>query len=871
MGSYIIEKQLSPTGAYFSNLSNGAKNLEDKTKPLVDMIVGWLDNVKCSGDMENFYDQIEGLEAGLNGCFVGIGSNFGPPDPLPGTCSRPPDNQLAAYFLNLDAYYRTRGLVYGVPPDSLPPFFEGDHSIEVRRYYEIILNTPNCVGFRIPLSFDQVINPEKVDTLIAQDAKVNPFVGLDKGLEAVGNESLSGTQFFPDLEGYAYGFFWDCTPETDAELITAITGPLAARIKEDLGSDALSTIRTKFMQYFINIPDNSFLSANIINDTTSVAEYLNVTSVNHLIDKLIFIHYHYLYPYMQGWRTPGTFNLMVHHMLTDKYKTDGFTLDNQADAARIVVYEGPQRRFNDCGSQMKLAGGVLPVIPTANATTSVEQPQYYAQDLLTCWVNQLAYIKNTVGQCPNDQDQLEISDGNPPYKVSDKVDEEKGDDGTFHDKHFDDNIRLNWFLRIFVSKKKIRKMSQRARNMQIDPKDKGAREGDDETEYIPATFQFHAVAEFLNCTGYKFAKILTPSQPNPHSSDINPQVSDYEAAHTTDHSRASYAGQDRGYDPDSTWEAQFRQGTNSNSTLFKYIYDPVYAFKYFYYKNEAPQNPDTLSDYRRLELNTCYRDYNPDKDCNFCGLGIIICEQTAQSWSAGQRYSFYDLYRTYVPPTIIVPPTLKAQDLLSPGYVDLDDNFRKVFIPWDENIGKTYDSTQYLALIDSSFQENGSRLKSQVELEIEKLNQQVSLVCGSPERRNALKTEFLRLLAENCYTVVKCTIDSIDTRVSNTSTDNSTIILETDIDRLIDQMVATCIERGQVWSFRIYESSCKYPHNLSQTSNVPSVEYGVVDSDADQYSHPGNPNPYRTPFYYRSGITATTYTELTNPSIHLPL
>ena len=845
-GTYLIEKQLSPSDSFLASVQQAQDEVGDKTQPLVDMIADWLNDVQCSDSMEVFFNKVALLEAGLHGCWDSLGT-------LQPNCDFNTDSLGSdSYFKLLDSYYQDElDLKQGVS------FFTNEHKIKLRRYVDLTLNTPDCKNIKIPIGFDQVLDPDNVhlDSIPDEPIKVNPLVFLDKGIQAVyddatiQNNALIPTQFYPDFEGYSYGYFWDCLPSLDdIKKAMLTTGPLKDTIQKDLFTNSEpslsyspTNIIKAFKQYAISLPNESMLNTLVIDSNTTIRDFLEVADTTEAALKIIYIHYEYLYPYMKGWRTPGTFNLMTHHMLTDVYTTDGFASDT---ANAPLVYYGPEPRQNQCGGTMQLASGMMPEIPAGTARTRKLVEQYYAIDLINCWETQLAYIKSISVKCPDALD-LDSLYGESPYKVSDRFDEED----SRHDEHFDDNIRLGWLVRFFLGRK-IRRASQKVRTLQVRPENREDPDLQDEP-YIEIDFQYHAINEFLNCTGYRFAKILTPSDTLPLPEDIINDNTIYSVPSRSVVDWVSYEGQYRGYYPDSLWQAQFVMGGGSTRPLFEYISDPVYAFKYFEYPQEVNSADTTDNAYRKLELNNCYKKYDTTGTCNICGMGIIQCNATKQSWSAGQRYSFYEMLRNYTPDTLIVLPEIRAEHFVSPGYPDLDDQGNPIFWLWANEESELLfdtpltDEAAYQALLDSAFvQEPDSiRLLTKVELDINAFNNAIIESCES--KRVTLTRELTQMLEDKCYEIVDCIEDTTKQ------------ILRGDIDILVQVMIDECKKRGMITSFRAYNQACKYAYNFGQTQTIPVLEYGVRnDTDTTR-------NQPHTNILYPDSLQSYNFSEYT--------
>lgn len=863
-GSYIVEKQLSPTTAFIENIAAEKSKIGEKTSPFVGMLASWIDEIVCSKDVEDFYARVDTLSAGLKGCFVGTGTSFGPPASLVGCEFTERD---AEYYRNLDNYYIKHGLEWD--QSIYQDFFNALHQVKLRRGFEIIIFTPECADLRVPLDFQDVIACSDVSMELSDKNKtyndeggeqyisVNPFMFLDNGLKSAGRDDLIRTEFSPDLEGYAYGFFWDCTPD-ESELVTEIN-KLILEHNADLTNNklpaSLSALRNLFENEFhIYMGDEDLLNASYIDNDLTVKSILGVSNLNHARNKLIFIYLNYLLPHMKGYEVPGTFNLMSHHMLTDSYTVDGFTINDLTDPEgkdRELVYNGPDTKINDCGDTVALADGSIVKKPTTLVgIDKVVSQQYYCEDLYNCWASQLGVIKATKANCPNSEI-MEFRVGNVPYQLSNRIDDEDGD----HDDVFDEGIKLNWVMRLFLGRK-IKKISQKVRTMQVSPDTQATGEKDEDTPHLPIDPQYHLVNEFLNCTGYKFAKIVTKSDALPRSEDVvlnhiysvPTGVQTYDLGNPNTSAWFPYSGKDRGYNPNAKWSEIFNKKTdgslkefNDPLETFKYIYDPVYAFKYFEYPHEVSVANDVDNGYRRLELLTCYKDYEVE-DINICGYGYIECLLTKENWSGDQRFGFYHMLKAYHPFNDTTLYEARPKDFLSPGYIEVNENGDDEFVAWNGS----FRNTNYQSLKQDNFIMNGKRMPTKVELDIERYNKEVVNACE--KRRSELKDKLIEIFVQNCYVVVPCCEDTIATLYADTdpASETNNKVLEKDIDLLVDQLVRQCQERGQVRTFRLYEEGCKFTSNFSKGDFITTAEYGVAENElhTDKTVH----------FYYRTDL-----------------
>ncbi|SNT14306.1 hypothetical protein SAMN05421640_2490 [Ekhidna lutea] len=316
--------------------------------------------------------------------------------------------------------------------------------------------------------------------------------------------------------------------------------------------------------------------------------------------------------YMDGWQVEGTFNMMIYHMLTDTY---------------------------DLGE-------------------GVEESPYECDDLINCWIGVLSRLKEEI--CQSTFDFYQDGDRN---NVSNTFDGRNDDDPSVHDGHFNSNFKGGgFFLTRWIAKRKI---SKRMRGLQLN--------GEGEGEIDPVLGQFHLVDEFLQCTGYQFAKIQTPFDGEPLAEDQvdnNRLTNDFEyVVENRDGSRMpvpvevnsiTYSAYFYGdgsasnlmkvqpsntddyeykYVPISDWDpikrikedGVFVEPTTARKrkSVFPMIKNPIYAFKYFIYDEHGKVDDRTgLAPYQVIEQSVCYVDPN---DCYQVDVdGYIVLDGLGQ-------------------------------------------------------------------------------------------------------------------------------------------------------------------------------------------------------------------------------------------------
>jgi hypothetical protein len=812
-GSYIVEKQLISRSSD-TEVKLAQEKVEEQITPLANLIKTQVGKATCDLQVYEFYAFLKELQDDLR------------------TAKAKPDAVAISVALQaLDTKYKVRLLAAGAKPGNATTpfsFFTPKHEIRLTPDYNrtagqypktVLLSSACCQDLSIPLNYMPVFDFSKVTMATTKgqggSVSVNPFLLVE-------GDGKAQTEFFPDFEGYAYHFFWNCTPPLGAELNEAIV-----RITNDFGAAKVTAFNSSYLNF-----GNATIYTNLQLDPNVVQQ------------KLQYIYFRWLAPHLTGWEEPGTFNLMVQHMLKDTYDCNGTAKvkDENGNLVDKVIEEKPPVSSNTCAAgcveDPNIAGGKC--------------PYYRGEDLFRCWVAQLSYLQNTLNLCPGAvADAALPEDQQLPYNVSKSIDKEKNDGGATHDNHVDINVKGGWLMKFFMNRK-VKKMSQRIRKMQ----DPNLNDPDfDERERIAAGFNYHLVNEFLNCTGYRFAKIITDkpdgSAATPHEPLPADKDSDFNYTNYSNHPvfpRAplpatwkSYTGKDRQYQPNGNWWVIYYDKATKTTpidTLFKYIKDPVYAFKYLEYKDQSRPF---------VELSTCYKDPNLDAQgkplctdingkaelCNFCGIGRVRCTSTSATWSCGQRYTFYMMLEKHrdQPPTDWEHKELVVADYTSPGYVDRNEQETKVFVPWQETTIPEYSATQYTSTLVPSFDKE-TRLKTKVEIDISDLNLGLKKICEMKE------SEFARILKElllsRCYQIGGC----------KTAVDDNIIPVE-DFGLLVNLMVEECKKRGEINTYRVNATPCLdysqrmkdgYPGAFYKT--VSFVEYGVFDPGT-----PENPNP----------------------------
>jgi hypothetical protein len=292
--------------------------------------------------------------------------------------------------------------------------------------------------------------------------------------------------------------------------------------------------------------------------------------------------------YMIGWDQKGDFNKMVYHMLTDKYVSVG------ADHLNGTNPDPPAApQVNDCGIATTDTGITCDPPGSNNCT------QYTCAQVAECWSQQIGLLRNNL--CGGAEYETEM-----PTNVSNRSDEEAGEtpgSGQKHDNHFNDS-----FKDVKLKKRKRKKLKKKIA--------KAMRELSASPAAQQVAYQGVLVKDFLDCTGYKFAKILTKDDPYPLIQDRRTGVTYAVPFVNVKRQVVNPPNKKIPYCPPlvgtttTKWHDKIVVPAVSGvpaKTLKDYypnIKDPYYAFKYFEYP-ETARNPE-------VEASTCFADPN---DC----------------------------------------------------------------------------------------------------------------------------------------------------------------------------------------------------------------------------------------------------------------
>ncbi|MBN2487366.1 MAG: hypothetical protein JXB34_15430 [Bacteroidales bacterium] len=321
--------------------------------------------------------------------------------------------------------------------------------------------------------------------------------------------------------------------------------------------------------------------------------------------------------YMNGW-PEGMFNLMVYRMLTDKYE-------------RINTYSGTDIETIDannrvtttpCGEQITHNCPEEGTCSEADGSCSAGACyKYQIYDLFNCWQSVLTKLQAELGCSNFDADGYGLGEDGD-NKVDKIIDDKQTSDDTPQDEHYDDNFNpkkkfgrrvLKWLAKRAISKQ-MREESPLAKDMHTQGEGNG----------LSTT---HLVKEFLECAGYKFAKVITPYDPFPLQSDrlnddsyyyqtnyrVPPHIGELNSKVNTVVYFSNFRNAGYPYIPLTNWQPKQKvlnddktELIDSEQLLFPNIKNPLYAFKYFEYSGHA------RVEYSDFEAGTCFDDPN---DC----------------------------------------------------------------------------------------------------------------------------------------------------------------------------------------------------------------------------------------------------------------
>ncbi len=297
---------------------------------------------------------------------------------------------------------------------------------------------------------------------------------------------------------------------------------------------------------------------------------------------------------LAGWNRPGVFNMMVHQMLKDKYDC--------SNSSGMYTEQEEDTYVDGCGN--------VKTKSEAYGCDANGCNVYLCSDLVGCWTSTVRSFRDILIS-----DNLDLNFGTPTEEFEqnqETVPGGMGPDSPYEDSNIDGEALNSIF------------------------EDSGLQEAEQNSSNLNVKMP-HLVEEFFNCTGYKFAKIITPLSRKPESDDRKSGYP-YSKNPTNDYpdvfkkmSRRDLSLDDFLNDPtnfisseqryyfialdwyvtsdtdlacDLLFDGECAEAGNLEKPLFTLISNPLFAYKYYHYDMKEYQLP--------LETIHCFRDPN---DC----------------------------------------------------------------------------------------------------------------------------------------------------------------------------------------------------------------------------------------------------------------
>lgn len=524
-------------------------------------------------------------------------------------------------------------------------------------------------------------------------------------------------------------------------------------------------------KFFYNCVDDK-----VRNDSGSLTPPKNIKGWSSMTENVrktyTAIHHKYLKRFMPGYTNTGLFNILVYKMLTDKYK-----LDN--DTAPRVHYD--------------------------------------PSDLIKCWQAQLEVIKQNVGGC-NGKDTLAVSMPTFNSSISNGIDEANGNNTSVHDDAINSNVRLNPFLEFLGFGNRARKQaSEDVRNSQANVGGAGF-----QASPVNVDFSYNVVENFMECAGYKFARIMTQYDSLPLPEDIATGVKYGHASNwfynpksgSVTHEDVSridtaYITSIKKYRPIVNYFSSNPGASGRRTGIFTTMRHPVWIYKYQHFP---------LDSMKDVELSSCFADPNfsytvnsriplcpgmPDSLCNFCSVGKVKCNRDRLSWSSAERYAFFKLVQKIIPGSVgitVKSDGMDGRDYLSPVFsmIDPATNQRASHVNvWGDST--RLDNNEYASLISRQFKRfdtSSSRLLTRAEFEINAANR--TMVNTIEGKRPTYRAMLIDSLVSKGYVIDSC----VDANCLNK-------ITQGEIDLILDEIIKEAKHRSMVSTFRTVSDSCR--------------------------------------------------------------
>lgn len=431
----------------------------------------------------------------------------------------------------------------------------------------------------------------------------------------------------------------------------------------------------------------------------------------------------------------GQFNAMIWHMLTDKYYCGRTILQGNTIMKMEPIGPGNANGGNGNGNGNGNGGNNGNITIPSDLTTNDLSIQYKCSDLWKCWasiVSSYNYLKDLNGS-------YNVADG------IDNQDNENGESGTFNNTADNkDNVSVTGWI--------INKIVERAINKRL----RGDQPGEDRT----LEFELDLAREFLQCTGYAFAKIIEPQSTEefyrkplatdilgsndtvPYETDlINGEQYQYDANTAT--YILAYTNTDAfPYKYNPVDRVSYITANNKTKLRYPYILDPVFAFKYYTYDGKISSITLNDSSYysrnKQLEISMCYQDLTQEMENELQSPNIEFCndpdcDEYHEKWNCDERRNFYIAITSF-------------KDQLEASVV--------VCEPAPEIINYNLDDSLSLLMVNCN--------------------------AKCEERRAQIRSAVVSMFTNNCYEIGGCP-------------DDENVILDRDIDKIVQAIIDTCV------------------------------------------------------------------------------
>ena len=835
-GSYYIQKTLVPADDVTTKLVASKDNLKKLIEPYFNWLVNALDEIDCEEEMQYLYNDIffygqkinQQALAENNGLLEfncvdcsGITTQFLSKDLNDPEAS---DEFLDFYAGNEDQY-AIQIIYQDENGQFLPINYATTTSLGNIKPVEVRFSTP-CCDFDIPIVFTPPFKKPSPEALLAYigDATATTQLNNSTSYYDSSMNSINPNNYF--LTQNEENFVYEKNLDGSVTIINKDAYPL------DFEGYAISMLYE--------------CKSSVDSDYTMIQAREAI------------------YNAMRGWHKPGLLNQMVYHMATDNYGEFGC---NNRDESLIGTGGS-----TGSGSNSTNTGVGYHSCDVEENPVKINNAQYSVKELAECWEPIVIQLVNEI--C-TDQFQADIDQSSNVAQNVDVQDSEAVNNSVKEIK--------SWIIR-WISRGKIKRKLRK--------KNAGTTENiADEVEKRSGNM----VKTFLDCTGYAFADIVDPVTA---TSDFP----EFAAEFDDDASNGEYnperlingsSGLNWLYftiDPELSGTDYVPPVTNPTeeitgilNDIFPNLQDPVYAFKYYAYKSGT---------FPQLEAETCYRDPNLCYDtnnnvvpccgtgsdgkpipCNFCGIGYITCPYDRDTWSCGQRFTFYEMIKTYEETAqessnVVISCENYYEDveyIHNPDFGKLlseenePDNsgifeleYINADIPLDVFTDLPYLSKKLVDayVLNKTFED----LKSEGVVELKDINgtvqtSGVSIIendayamqseCAGncDDRRDEFREKLIKAFSDRCYEIGECKI-----------TPNDNIIPYADIEIMLDNIIEQCKLQCVISTYACSDEPCRLPSKspfefggspeASSDFNTSYIDYGVsgpvITSNRDQ-------------------------------------